>query len=435
MPTHQGENGGRDSTLDLIWHNLASEAQSTFQGAHINWTGSLGSDHALIWTYATTQTHLVCQRDDKTNQFNTNIDPELWEEWHAILEIELPHPHSIILSTTDIDLLMDTIYLAFNNACTATMKHKGTAPGFNAHWWSDECKAAAHTLRNAEDPEDIHQLNQQLKQVTRWAKREWANEYITVANVWEVAAWRHRRQSSHIAALRTADSSLLFNHETMAGTLSEQFFTEDRGAIPTCFSDDPPPREARPFHPFGEDKPFALLKVATNKSAPGGSGIGWDLMKKGWSHMSELLTNVYNACISLGHHPTRWKEAMVVVIPKVDKPDYSAAKAYQPISLLKNLSKLLEKAVAKRFQHDIVTHELIPTNQLGGRTHSSCLDVGLALIHDVQTAHANSLKVGILLFNVQGFFDNVNHARLTAIIRDMGFAPSLSQWVESFLVN
>jgi hypothetical protein len=400
VATHRSENGGRDSTLDLVWHNLASEAQSTFQGAHVDWAGSLGSDHALIRTYAITQTRLVRQREDKTNQFDSDIDPELWEEWHAILEIELPHPHLVISSTTDIDSIVDAIYLAFNNACAATMKRKGTAPGFNARWWTDECKAAAQALRHAEDPEDIRRLNQQLKQVTRRAKREWANEYITAANVWEVAAWRHGRRSSHIAALRSADGSLSFDHETMAGTLSERFFAEDRGAIPTRFNDDPPPRDARPFHPFGEDELFALLKAAANKSAPGGSGIGWDLMKKGWSHMSELLTNVYNSCISLGHHPARWKEATVVVIPKADKPDYSVAKAYRPISPLENLSKLLEKAVAKRLQHNIVTHELIPTNQFGGCMHSSCLDAGLALIHDVQTVHANGLKVGILLFDV-----------------------------------
>jgi hypothetical protein len=158
-------------------------------------------------------------------------------------------------------------------------------------------------------------------------------------------------------------------------------------------------------------------------------------MKQGWSHMSKLLTNVYNVCILLGYHPPCWKEATVVVIPKADKPDYSAAKAYRPISLLENLSKLLEKAVAKRFQHNIVEHELIPTNQFGGCTHSSCLDAGLMLIHDVQTVHANSLKVGILLFDVCGFFDNMNHTRLMAIIRNMGFAPSLAQWMESFLAN
>jgi hypothetical protein len=33
-----------------------------------------------------------------------------------------------------------------------------------------------------------------LKKVTRKAKQEWANEYITAAKMWEVAAWRHGRR-------------------------------------------------------------------------------------------------------------------------------------------------------------------------------------------------------------------------------------------------
>jgi retron-type reverse transcriptase len=99
------------------------------------------------------------------------------------------------------------------------------------------------------------------------------------------------------------------------------------------------------------------------------------------------------------------------------------------------MSKLMEKAVAKRFQYDIVKYELIPTNQFGGRTHSSCLDAGLTLIHDVQTAHANGLKTGILLFDVKGFFDNVNHARMAALLHNMGFSPDLVAWATSFLAE
>jgi hypothetical protein len=59
VPTHHGENRGHDSMLDLVWHNLALEVQSTFQGTHIDWGGSLGSDHALIRTYAVPQARLV----------------------------------------------------------------------------------------------------------------------------------------------------------------------------------------------------------------------------------------------------------------------------------------------------------------------------------------------------------------------------------------
>jgi hypothetical protein len=341
----------RQAEAQHVWHNLASEAQATFQGAHIDWKGSLGSDHALIRTYAVPQIRLIRRQEDRTNRFDQDIDPEQWEEWHAILEIKLPHPRSPITSTADVDTLVDAIYTAFNNACTAVMKRKGTAPGFNARWWNDDCKEAAHALRDATTPDDSRRLHKALKQITKRAKMEWANDYITAANVWEVAAWRHGRRSSHIAALRDANGELTFDHENMADTLSRRFFAETRDTIPESFPDDPAPKEARPFPPFNEDELYDLLKATANKSAPGGSGIGWDMMKKGWRHMSELLTNLYNACISLGHHPARWKEATVVVIPKADKPDYSAAKAYRPISLLENLSKLLEKAVAKRFQH------------------------------------------------------------------------------------
>jgi hypothetical protein len=97
------------------------------------------------------------------------------------------------------------------------------------------------------------------------------------------------------------------------------------------------------------------------------------------------------------------------------------------------MSKLLEKVVAQRMQHDIVTKELIPTTQFGGRRHSLCLDAGLTLLHDVQAAHSAGLKCGIVLFDVKGFFDHVNHARLVQVVQQMGFAPEIYGWMSAFL--
>jgi hypothetical protein len=84
-------------------------------------------------------------------------------------------------------------------------------------------------------------------------------------------------------------------------------------------------------------------------------------------------------------------------------------------------------------QYDIVKYELIHANQFGGRAHLSCLDAGLALLHDVQEAHRRGLKCGILLFDVCGFFDNVNHGRMTAILENLGYPPELVRWSEAFL--
>jgi hypothetical protein len=293
------------------------------------------------------------------------------------------------------------------------MKTVGSAPGFNSRWWNDECRAAAKAMREGFWNEaEQHDANRHLKKVVKEAKREWANEYITTANVWEVAAWRHGRRSSHIPALRNENGDFIYDHEGIASLLSTLFFAEEGTPIPVSFEDDPPPREPREFLPFGESELFSLLRVTANKSAPSSSGIGWSLLKKGWGAVKDHLIITYNACLTLGHHPARWKEAKVVAIPKPDKPDYSLPKAHRPISLLETMSKLLEKAVAKRMQHDIVKHELIHANQFGGRAHSSCLDAGLTLIHDIQDAHRRGLKVGILLFDMRGFFDNVNHGRM-----------------------
>jgi hypothetical protein len=120
------------------------------------------------------------------------------------------------------------------------------------------------------------------------------------------------------------------------------------------------------FTPFTESELDELLRQTANKSAPGSSGIGWSLLKKGWGAVKDHLILIYNACFSLGHHPARWREAKVIAIPKLDKPDYSLPKAHRPILLLETMSKLLEKVVAKRMQYDIVKYELIQANQFGG---------------------------------------------------------------------
>ena len=252
-------------------------------------------------------------------------------------------------------------------------------------------------------------------------------------DLWEVAAWRHGRKTANIPALRDSEGNMHYDHHEMADMLAERFFAPDKGPIPTRFEDDLEDKEERPHKEFGMEELERLLKETSNSSAPGSSGIGWHLVKRAWPVIDEVLTSVYNACLNLGYHPSRWKEATVVVIPKPDKPDYSVTKAHRPISLLEMLSKLLEKAIAKRFQHDIVEHELVPSVQFGGRMHSSCLDAALMLVHDVQAAHAAGMKMGMLLFDVKGFFDYINHARMTAVLTQLGFNRKIIEWTRSFL--
>ena len=152
-----------------------------------------------------------------------------------------------------------------------------------------------------------------------------------------------------------------------------------------------------------------------------------------WSTAKHHFTTLANACVWVGHHPSSWKTALVVVIPKPGRDDYTAAKNYRPISLLECFSKLLEKAVSKRFLYDIDAHRLIPTTQFGTRAFSCTLDAGLTLLHDVHVAHRSGLHCAALMFDIKGFFDNVHKDRLAAILVNLGFPPGMCRWTLSFL--
>ena len=148
---------------------------------------------------------------------------------------------------------------------------------------------------------------------------------------------------------------------------------------------------------------------------------------------AECLTWIFNACLTQGYHPKAWRAAAIAVVPKPDKEDYSLPKCYRLVALLECLGKLLEKVIAKRLSHDITSLSLIPTSQFGAHPHSSTVDAGLCLTHDVETAHLLGSVCGMILFNIQGFFDNVNHKCLVGLVRSLGFLREICQWISSFL--
>jgi hypothetical protein len=159
----------------------------------------------------------------------------------------------------------------------------------------------------------------------------------------------------------------------------------------------------------------------------------WTLLKWAWKADPERMVNLITACLKAGHHPCLWKEAIVSMIPKPNRADYTLAKNFRPISLLECLGKLLEKVVAQLIYGEMANHDLVPTTQFGRRNTSSTLDMGLTLLHNIQAVHKTKLRAGLLLFNIQGYINNINHDRLTQAFANLGFTTELTKWCQSFL--
>jgi hypothetical protein len=123
------------------------------------------------------------------------------------------------------------------------------------------------------------------------------------------------------------------------------------------------------------------------------------------------------------------------VINKPDKPDYSLPKAYRPISLLECMGKLLEKVVAKRFNRDIEKHRLIPMKQFGSHPKHNTVDAVATLVHRIQATRLTGNTGALLLFDISGFFDDINPQRVTQTLRNLGFPPNICAWTLSFLTS
>jgi Reverse transcriptase (RNA-dependent DNA polymerase) len=103
------------------------------------------------------------------------------------------------------------------------------------------------------------------------------------------------------------------------------------------------------------------------------------------------------------------------VIPKPNKPDYSAPKAYRPISLLECIGKLLEKIVAKRVMSDLNCLNILPPLQFGSWDFSSAVDGAGHLHHLVHSCIASDCIAATIFFDIQGFFDNLCPARSASL--------------------
>jgi hypothetical protein len=191
------------------------------------------------------------------------------------------------------------------------------------------------------------------------------------------------------------------------------------------------PAPKRPFYTITKDEVDHALKGTLNKSAPGPSGIGYKLVKWAFAAHPKFILDIYNAALCLGHHP--WTKAKVVILPKPNKPDYSVAKAYRPVSLLECFSKVLEKVVANHFTSDSNLHDILPWSQFGSRPYHSATDACTMLQYKASnTINAGHIG-GTLLFDISRFFDHLDPSFTAQVLHHLGIDDHMIEWVRDFM--
>jgi len=68
------------------------------------------------------------------------------------------------------------------------------------------------------------------------------------------------------------------------------------------------------------------LRTTSNTSAPGISGLSYRALKRAWISRGPLIRWIIKWSIKAGFHHPSWKKALMVAIPKPNKPNFRSPK-------------------------------------------------------------------------------------------------------------
>lgn len=187
--------------------------------------------------------------------------------------------------------------------------------------------------------------------------------------------------------------------------------------------------------PMSEEVTIEEIKLyirKMKKTCPGSSGINKTILKQLPDEAIIRLVRIYNATISAGYFPDKWKQATMRLIPKPGK-NPQLARNYRPISLLEVPGKILERVINRKLREHLEDNNLYHSNQFGfrqqrGTTHA------LALITEL-IAHCKSDKgqCNLVLRDITKAFDKVWHLGLKHKILQLGLPTIYEKILCDFL--
>ena len=149
----------------------------------------------------------------------------------------------------------------------------------------------------------------------------------------------------------------------------------------------------------------AILKASN--TAPGQDEISTVILQAAWPEIEPLVLNLFQGCLSTGHHPAAFRSATLAIIPKPNKLDQTSSRAYWPIALLSVLGKGLERLLARNISWLAINLQVLSDQHFGALPLRSSVDLTTCLTHDIKTALNSKLQASLLTIDVKGAFDRV----------------------------
>ena len=143
------------------------------------------------------------------------------------------------------------------------------------------------------------------------------------------------------------------------------------------------------------------------------------------------LTTIINTIFDQLEFPLLWKKSDVVPIYK--SGSHSDISNYRPISILPNLSKVIERIMHQQILAYLEQHNLLPRCQHGFRPYHSTASCALEFINFVYEGLDKGHFVISIFIDFSKAFDLLSHDILIRKLRVLHFSESAIQLIKSYL--
>ena len=175
----------------------------------------------------------------------------------------------------------------------------------------------------------------------------------------------------------------------------------------------------------------SLLKTLDVNKATGPDGIGNKILKHCADSLCTPIAIVAQLSLDQGIFPLAWK--MSHVVPIFKKGAKNDKCNYRPISLLCNLSKVLERIVYNHLYNYFVSNNLLSTKNSGFKKGDGAINQLLCMTDNIYRSFEASESVALIFLDISKAFDRVWHKGLIYKLSLLGVGGPLLLWLESYL--
>ena len=184
---------------------------------------------------------------------------------------------------------------------------------------------------------------------------------------------------------------------------------------------------------ISKNEVLKIVKEINISKSSGILNISSYILKEAFSIILSQITRMFNLSLDSGLFPTKWKEALVIPIPK--SGTLTDVNNYRPNSLLPLPGKILEKLVHRQLSGFLESNSLLSDSQHGFRAGRSTLHSIAQFTKYVNTKLDLKLPTLVTYIDFRKAFDCVQHKVLLDKLKHLGLSDMSVKWIRSYLTN